>query len=178
MSTTNFLSDEASLADIISRMSSPDREIFDTYKSLKVEAAFLDRIFVVYKPCGLQEGPRAAHRDPEVLTQIRVTDFRVDCKTGAEVDLEDLTTREVMTCGFIPKRLFNYDVFCGVAPRQRMNWDASIVNGILRRTLSFGLLLKVRSRAEFFSMGATAFETPNNFRALFPSAKLQLNNKS
>lgn len=172
MSSQNILSDKASEADLFSRMESPDRETFESFKNLKVEAAFIERIFVVYKPTGLlREG---LHRDPEVLTQVRITGFRADAKAGAEVDIEDLKTNEVMTVGYIPRRLFGYDVFVGVAHRQRLNWDATLLHGVIRRSMSFGILLKERSRPDYYSHGATSIETPAKFRALFPDYTLTL----
>lgn len=168
----NFLSETKSLEDLISRMVSPDRETFQTYQSMRVEAAFLNRIFVVYRPQGLQKS--GEHREPEILSQVRVADFQVNARTGAEVVLEDLTTHEVMSVGYIPKRLFGYDVFLSVAPRQRLNWDASLHNGIVRRSLSFGMMIKERSRPDFYSYGCTSIETPANFRALFPKTDLTL----
>lgn len=169
----NFLSEQKSLEDLFSRMISPDREICESFKSLKVEPAFVDRIFIVYKPTGLtREG---AHRDPEILTQIKVTAFRCDDRKGAEVDLIDLSTHEVMTAGYIPRRLFNYDVFMSVAPRQRLNWDATWFQGSIRRNLSFMLMMKVRSGSDNYSQGATGIETPVKFRELYPAVNLTLN---
>jgi hypothetical protein len=168
-----FLSDERSMEDLFSRMMSPDREQFATFKSLKVEAAFIDRIFILYKPMGLNA--EGTHRPPEIITQIKVTDFRLSAKNGAEVDLEDLKTGEVMTIGYIPSRLFNYDIFIGVAPRQRISWDAALYQGTIRRSLSFMLLTKVRSGSGNYSHGATGIATPAGFRQLYPSVTLTLN---
>lgn len=174
--STLFLSDDRSLEDLFSRMMSPDREICETYKSLKVEAAFVDRIFIIYKPQGLNTD--GTHRHPEMLTQVKVTDFRLSAKGGAEVDLEDLTTHAVMTAGYVPQRLFNYDIFIGVAPRQRISWDATLHQGVVRRSLSFMLLTKVRSGEQNYSHGVTGILTPANFRQLFPEVKLTLNQSS
>lgn len=172
MSAVNFLSESHSLHDLFSRMVSPDREECEGYKALKVEGSFVDRIFIVYKPTGLNVD--GSHRNPEILTQVKVLSFQADAAVGAAVELEDLTTHEVMTVGYIPKRLFNYDAFISVPPRQRVNWDAANVDGVLRRSMSFGIMIKTRSKAEFYSYGVTSVETPTNFRALFPNANLTL----
>lgn len=172
MSAVNFLSEATSLDDLFRRMTSPDREECEAYKALKVEGAFVDRIFVIYKPRGFDGA--GAHRDPEVLTQVKVTAFSVDAFLGGSIRIEDLTTHEVMTVGYIPKRLFSYDVFISVPPRQRVNWDAAMIEGQLRRSMSFGLLFKTKSKADFYSFGSTSAETPANFRALFPASTLKL----
>jgi hypothetical protein len=171
-----LLSEQSSLEDLFSRMMSPDREIFMSFKSLKVETCFIDRIFIVYKPQGLNKD--GTHRPPEILTQIKVLDFRCNAEDGAEVDLEDLTTHEVMTARYIPQRLFRYDVFVGVAPKQRLNWDAKLFNGTVRRSLSFMMLLKVRSPSSHFSHSVTGIETPVKFRELFPDVQFTLNQTS
>lgn len=173
-SNPNFLSEQKSLEDLFSRMVSPDRELCSEYKCLKVEPAFVDRIFIVYKPTGLTQAGH--HKQPELLTQVKVLAFRSDDKRGSEVDLEDLTTHEVMTVGYIPRRLFQYDAFISVAPRQRLNWDATWFQGRIRRHLSFMLMLKVRSAADNYSFGCTGVDTPAKFRELFPSVQVTLNN--
>lgn len=166
------LTEEHSLLDLVSRMPSPDREQYEEFRSLKVDVAFANRIFVVYRPTGLNAD--RTHRQPEILTQIKVHEFRATSKNGAEVDVEDLTTHQVMTLGYIPKRLFNYDLFVSVAPRQRLQWDATLFKGVVRRSLSFMLMSKVRNRADYYSAGVTCFETPAKFRELFPDATLTL----
>lgn len=172
MSNEHYLSETKSLEDLFYRMMSPDREICHTYQHMKVEKGFIDRIFIVYKPTGLTTGGH--HRDPDILTQIKVTGFRADAKTGAEVYLEDLTTHQVMTATYIPQRLFDYDAFIGVPPKQRLHWDAQSVRGGVARSMSFGILMKVRTKAEFYSAGVTGVETPANFRALYPEVNLVL----
>jgi hypothetical protein len=174
MSSPFNLSEAASLEDLFKRMMSPDREACAEYQHMKVEPCFIDRIFVVYKPDGLDI--KGQHRPPKILTQIKVTGFRVNAETGAELDLEDLVTRQVMTATYIPKRLFHYDAFVSVPPKQRLFWDAQSVRGTIKRTMGFHLLMKVRTKADFYSAGATAVETPTSFRALYPEENLKLIN--
>jgi hypothetical protein len=153
-------------------MISPDREVYETYKSLKVEVSFANRIFIVYQPSGLTRDKQ--HRPPEILTQLKVLGFRANSKDGAEVDIEDLQTHEVMTLDYIPKRLFGFEVFASVAPRQRLQWDGTIIGGVTRRSLSFMIMFKCRSRDDYYSAGATSVVTPAKFRELFPHVSLDL----
>lgn len=168
------LSEAASLEDLFKRMVSPDREACAEFQHMKVEQCFIDRIFVVYKPDGLNSDNQ--HRPPKILTQIKVTGFRANAETGAELDLEDLITRQVMTVSYIPQRLFHYDAFVSVPPKQRLYWDAQSIRGTVKRTMHFHLLMKVRTKADFYSAGVTAVETPANFRALYPEENLKLIN--
>lgn len=171
-----FLSEQRSLEDLFFRMESPDREECESFKSLKSEVAFVGRVFLVYRPTGLNTN--GTHRNPEILTRIKVLDFRASAKKGAEVDLEDLTTHEIMTVTYIPRRLFDYDVFVGVAHRQRLNWEGTLYQGQVTRKLSFMLIMKVRSPAENFSHSVTGIETPVKFRELFPDVNFTLNHTS
>lgn len=173
-SNPNFLSEQASLDDLFSRMVSPDREVCREYKCLKVEPSFIDRIFIVYKPTGLTRD--GEHKEPEVLTQVKVRSFRCDDKKGCEVEIEDTITHEVMVISYIPRRLFGYDAFVAVAPRQRLVWDATVFQGRVRRHLSFMLMFKVRSASDNYSQGCTGVETPAKFRELYPTVQVTLSN--
>jgi hypothetical protein len=166
------LSEEHSLLDLVSRMPSPDREEYEAFRTLKVDVAFVNRIFVVYKPTGLTADKQ--HRPPQILTQIKVLDFRAASSLGAEIDIEDMTTHQTMTLGYVPQRVFGYDLFASVAPRQRLQWEGTLVQGTVRRSLSFMLMSKVRSRADFYSAGVTCIETPGEFRRLYPNVNLTL----
>jgi hypothetical protein len=169
-----YLTEDASVQDLFHRMESPDREECQSYGHMKTEQCFIDRIFVVYKPQGLKAD--GGHRDPVQLTQIKVTGFRVS-GAGSEIDLEDLGTNQVMTVSYIPKRLFHYDAFVSVPPKMRLNWDAQNVRGHIRRAMHFQVLVKVRSRGDFYSAGVTGVETPAKFRELYPDVTLKLINQ-
>lgn len=168
-----YLSEQKSTEDLFSRMMSPDREQCDSFKSLKVEVAFVNRMFVIYKPTGLT--PEGYHKTPEILAHIRVNDFYASAQHGTEVEIEDLSTHEVMKLGYIPQRLFKYDVFGLVAPRQRLVWEATLLHGSIKRSMSFMLLFKERSAADNFSHSVTNIVTPSKFRELYPAVPLTLN---
>lgn len=170
-----YLGEEASVQDLARRMESPDREECESFRHLKIEQCFIDRILVVYKPQGLTQEGR--HRDPIVLTQVKVTGFRANAGVGCEIDLEDLATKQVMTVTYIPKRLFHYDAFVGVPPKMRLHWDAQNVRGMVRRSMFFQLLVKVRAKSDFYSAGVTGIETPAKFRELYPEVSLKLINQ-
>lgn len=172
MSSQTYMSESESLRDLESRMMSPDREIYQSYKNLRVDAAFLGRILIVYKPTGLTADNQ--HREPEVLTQIKIVGFRADLKTGCVITLEDLSSGQVLEVSHIPVRLFHYDVFVGSPPFQRLRYDGRIENGAVRRSLAFGILIKTRTRSDWYSASATMVESPKNFRALYPAVSMPL----
>lgn len=170
--SAQFLGDTESLKDLESRMMSPDREIYQSFRHMRVESAFLGRIYIIYKPTGL--GEDNLHRDPDVLGQVKVTSFRCEGKYGCEIEFEDTATGEVMRVGHVPKRLFDYDVFIAVPPLARLRWDGRYYEGSVRRSLAFGILIKTRTRSDYYSAGATMAETPKGFRSLYPNFNLQL----
>lgn len=172
MSSHQYLGDAESLKDLESRMTSPDRETYEGFKHLRVESAFLGRIYIVYKPTGLTA--ENTHREPEVLAQIKVVDFHSSAREGSSIKLENLDTGETMTVSHIPKRLFGYDAYVASPPFQRLRWDGRLVQGTVKRTLAFGILFKTRTRSDFYSAGATMVESPKVFRQLYPTVNLPL----
>lgn len=169
---SHYLGDEANLIDLESRINAADRIAYESFKFLRIESGFLERIFVIYKPTGLtREG---LHRDPEVLGQVRVTGFAADSRSGCVMSLENMETGEAQKVGHIPTRLFNFDIFIGVPPFHRLRWDARPFKGEVKRSLAFGVLVKQRTRSDHFSAGATMLETPAKFRTFYPNYDLQL----
>lgn len=153
-------------------MTSPDREVYQSFRHLRVEAAFLNRVYVVYRPTGLTRDKQ--HKQPEILGQVKVIGFSCDAREGCLMTLEDLTTGAIQQVGFIPKRLFGYDVFVAVPPFSRIRWDARPDNGAIRRSMAFGILIKTRTKSDHYSMGAVMLESPKGFRALYPAAQYDL----
>lgn len=172
MSSHQYLGDTESLKDLESRMSSPDREVYESFRHLRVESAFLGRIYIIYKPTGLTE--KNEHREPEVLGQIKVIEFEASARDGSTIRLENLQTGEVMSVSHIPKKLFGFDAYVASPPFQRLRWDGRLVQGTVRRSLAFGILIKTRTRSDFYSCGATMVESPKVFRELYPNVELAL----
>jgi hypothetical protein len=77
---TDFFTDEQNLAELVSHMPEEDQHRFNNYGHFRVEAVFLDRLFIVYRPTGLTPGGQ--HRDPEILNFIKVIDFGVEPRNG------------------------------------------------------------------------------------------------
>ena len=170
---SSYLSDDANLADLASRIKGDDRAVFNAYGHLRVEAAFNGRIFVVYKPTGLDKSGN--HNPPEILTTLKVTDFWAAHEMGAEVLIEDMGTGEELRITHTPKRVFNYDLFIQVPPIMKMRWGARLSEGRITRSLAFALLIKSKNRSDFYSARNTYCETPNRFRDLYPNVDLELN---
>lgn len=162
-----FFTDDQNLAELVSHMPEEDQRRFNNYGHFRVEAVFIDRLLIVYKPTGLNAAGR--HRDPDVLTTIKVKDFGVDPRNGCYAVLEDQKYTAEITITHVPKKLFNYPIYVSIPPRLLLKWDARTVNGRLWRSLSFALLVKTKNKSDFYSHGNVYAETPNVFRRLFPN---------
>jgi hypothetical protein len=156
-----FLNDDENLADLISQMPDDDRNKYVNYGHNRVEPAFVDRIFIVYQPSGLNAA--RAHIEPTIITTIRVLDLSIDSSNGAMVRVRDEKFGDEQIIGYLPKRLFGYQIYVSVPPRLMLRWDAHEANGRMYRSLSFALLIKTRNKAEFYSKGNTYVETPLKF---------------
>lgn len=167
MAANQFLGDAENLAELVSHMAEEDQHRFNNYGHFRIEAAFVDRVFIVYKPTGLL--PNKRHREPEILTTVKVTDFGVEVRDGCYAVLTDAEHGREMTLSHVPKRLFGYPIYVSIPPRVTLRWDCRIVNNRPWRSLSFALLVKTKNRADFYSKGNTYMETPNEFAKLYPS---------
>jgi len=162
-----FLSDEAGEADILSHMQDDERIRYLNYGHKQMEAAFVDRVFVIYKPTGLL--PNKQHREPEVLNTVKLVDFSMTHTQGATIALEESAMGQRMQVGHVPKKLFGYPVFVSVPARMGLRWDGRLVDGLVQRSLSFVMLVKTKNKSSFYSKGNVYCETPNNFMRLYPN---------
>jgi hypothetical protein len=167
----SYLSDQQNLADLVARMPEEDRNRFNGYGHNRVEAVFVDRIFIVYKPTGLTRNGH--HRPPEILNTIKVIDFRADPYDGSVVTLVDDKCAQELKVGHVPKRLYNYPIYVSVPSRLQLRWDARHVGNEIRRSLSFALLIKTKNKSSFYSMGNVYAETPRVFKELYPEVNGQ-----
>lgn len=168
--SSQYLGDKESLSDLESRMPSPDRETYQSFRHLRIDSAFISRVYVIYKPTGLTK--EGHHKAPEIVGQVKVVDWSCDIRKGCSMTIEDLGTGERMVVGHIPTRLFNYDIFVASPPFQRIRYDGRVVMGSVKRSLAFGILLKQRTRSDYYSAGASMIETLKGYRQLYPDYDL------
>lgn len=167
-----YLNEAESLADLVSRMNEDDKPTYNDFGHTRIEAVFDNRIFVLYKPQGLDG---KIHKDPVVLTTIKVLNYVSSSEEGSSVEIEDVMTGQRQIITHIPARVFDYDLFMSLPPVLRLRWDARASDdGKLVRSMSYAVLIKSKNRSDWFSHGVTYAETPNRFREMFPGFDLQL----
>jgi hypothetical protein len=118
----NFLRDPDSDADLVSRMPETERAQYLRFGHLRIESAFAGRIFILYKPTGLNA--LRQHREPHVISSLLITDFLSDAKAGSSAKLVDQTNGATMMVGHVPRRIFDYELFMAMPSRMLLRWDA------------------------------------------------------
>lgn len=167
-----FMSDEEGMAELVSLMPEADREVYAKFGHNRLEAAFLDRAFIVYRCEG--RNSKDIQRPPKVISTIRVIGFHADASQGCTIKLLDEETETTLEVGHVPVRLFDYPVFVSAPQRMSLKWDAHRWAGKVVRNLTFVLFVKTANKAEFFSKGNIYMETPNKLRELYPHLTLDL----
>lgn len=163
-----FFDEKENLAELVSHMPEDDQKKFNNYGHFRVEAVFLNRVFIVYKPTGLTPGKAAQHKPPEILNLLKIVDFGVDIRNGAYAVLKDQKFEQELNIVHVPRKVFEYPVYMSVPPKLTLKWDARNVNGAVWRSMSFAVLIKTKNKSDFYSQGNTYIETPNVFRRLYP----------
>lgn len=168
---SKFLTEGESMNALIALMTPEDAGSYQNYGHLKVEAAFDDRVFVVYQPRGERFGAKtvAEQKDPTVISMIRVIGLTTDIRSGANVRLFDEASGTEMSVGYVPKKLFGYPIFVSLPTEMTLRLGSQIRENKVHRSFQFALLIKTRNRSNFYSTGNFYMETPNNFRKLFPA---------
>ena len=169
---STHMNDTENLADLVSQMDVEDADVFQEYKNLRIEACFEGRLFIIYRPSGLN--PDKSHRDPEILSTLRMGAYQCDSQNGAQCRITDVMTDQTQVLTSVPTRLFNFPLFASIPPFSKLRWDARKVGDEVKRSLSYAILLKTKNRSDFYSQGNTYCETPNDFKALFPTYNLTL----
>jgi hypothetical protein len=162
-----FFSDEENLAELVTHMPEEDQHRFNKYGHFRIEAVFIDRLLIVYKPTGLTADNK--HRDPEVVTTLKFIDFGVEPRNGAYATVKDEKFGQELNLTHVPRRVFNYPIYMSVPARMQLRWDARTVNGRVWRSLSFAILIKTKNRSDFYSKGNVYCETPNRLKQLYPN---------
>jgi hypothetical protein len=165
---STFFRDPDSDADLISRMPESERVQHIKFGHLRIESAFAGRIFILYKPTGLNA--LRQHREPDVVTSLLITDYLCDALVGSTARVVDQSNGSMMSIGHVPKRIFEYDIFMAMPSRMQLRWDARAVDGRVLRSLSFAVLIKTKNKSDFYSQGNLYCETPRGFLALYPNA--------
>lgn len=165
--STQYLDNDENMADLVGQMPADEQQRYLNYGHRRIESVFVDRMFIIYKPTGLNAAKQ--HREPEILTTVRVVDFMVDSVNGATAKVTDDKHAREMRVTAVPKKLFDYPIYISIPPRLELKWDARLVGERVRRSMSFAFLIKTKNKSDFYSQGNTYAESPNVFKRLYPN---------
>lgn len=169
----NFLSEEANQEYLASQIPGVDRDLYLSFGHNQFESAFIDRVFVVYQPTGLNAD--CTHRQPEIITMLKVIRFEADAHFGCCALVQDTRTGNVQRVGHVPTRIGDLKLFMQIPPYLSLRFETQRDrNGAHQSSLMFGLLIKTANRSDFFSAGNTYCLPPNKFRRFFPNTNLRL----
>ena len=108
-----------------------------------------------------------------VLTTVKVLGLKLDHDSGAQSQIENLSTGETLIVGHVPCRLFNFDIFMQVPPIAKVRWDARLDDAsVVRRSLVWPLLIRTRTRSDQYNPGDDYIETPKRFIERNPQHEL------
>lgn len=155
------------MAELVSLMPVDEQKQYLNYGHRRIEATFVDRVFIIYRPTGLNAAKQ--HREPDIVTTVRIMDFMVDSTNGASSRLLDERSGAEMRIGYVPKKIFTYPIFVSIPARLTLKWDARKVGERTLRSMSFALLVKTKNRSDFYSQGNVYAETPASFKKLYPN---------
>lgn len=164
--STLYLDDEDNREDLIAQIPEPHRARYEKCGHHRVESAFKDRVFIVFKATGKHGSPASG---VEVIDLVRVVNIDCDFKVGFSVQLENQKgVSQVVS--YVPNTLYEHRIFVSIPPKLLLRWDAHEHKGITRRSISCAILIKTRNKADFRSVGNLYMETPKAFGRLFPEA--------
>jgi hypothetical protein len=157
----------ASLEEIVSHLPDDEREEWASFRHLRVEPAFQDRVFIVWN-AGTRDDP------PKIVATLRVVSFVAKDDTGCIIRLLNDATGKEMEVTHVPKKLFGYPIFVAIPPAFTLRWDVRYHAGQALRSLSYLMFFKTKSRSDFFGKGVFYVDTPNKLRELYPKLDLKL----
>lgn len=153
MSVHSFLSPEEFYAGLLADMQPATAKIYGTMKHTRIEAAYRNRKFTVYK---------MKEQRPIKLTTISVLDFVCDDQDGSTMQIIDETTNQELLVGYTPVQVFDYPIFVHLPVNNKLRWSARKDNPT-DPSLSFLMVLRTRSRLHLREQGIIYMETSLNF---------------
>lgn len=134
------------------------KELLAGMKHTRIEAAYRNRKFIVYKMNG---------REHEKLATLAVLDFLCDDEVGCSTQIEWLERPgDVITIGYEPVQLWDFPIFVHLPVNQKVRWSAKEDNPD-DRSLSFLMVLRTQTRRHLRERDAVYMETYRSFQEEF-----------
>ena len=146
-----YLSDKETFERLISRMPETLRAEYDTLGFHRVETAFTNRRFVVYK---------MDRNTPVQLMTLKVNDFVCDDEIGCTAELEIIGTGETFVVGHTPVKVPGQPVFVSIPVKPNLIFSIPEVDHPeVSHSLAFPLLIRTKSRRSIRERNVIHMET-------------------
>lgn len=175
MSTTvdqKYLDPEESQSELLTHLDEQTRQEYEGYGNNRIEAAFQDRVFIVYQATG-RDG-KNVQRPPDFIAKLRILSFIARDENGCVMRLLNEEKNQIEEIGHVPKKIFGFPIFISIPQSFTLKWDAHEHFGRMQRTLSYVVYIKARNRADFFSRGNFYCETLNKMKELYRHLDLNI----
>ncbi len=142
---------------LVLQLNDADRERYQAMTHSRAEVGYRNRNFVVYE---------VVRREPVVIDNIKVLDFMADDQIGATCELRSEELGKTITVGYLPERLFGYNVFIHLPLHSKIRWSTT-PDDPRGGNLAFDLVIRTKSRYHLRERGITYFETGIGFAREF-----------
>lgn len=134
-----------------------DRELFDSFRCVRVETGYSGRNFLVYN--------MLSPSFPAVLDKLTILDLEVSSEVGPTTEIRSAVFGTTQIVGCAPQRMFGYPVFMWMPLRLHVNVDCieTEPGDLSHISVGFNLCIKTLSRRSPQEMGVTHCETGKNF---------------
>lgn len=152
-----FLMPEDFYKVLADEISDEEKEVLDTMRHTRIEAAYRNRKFIVYQ---MDNG------HPEELATLNIKDFVCDDDFGCSTEIECVETGEIVTIGYHPTQIFDYPIFVHLPVNQKVRWSARDDDPD-DRSLSFLMVVRTQTRRHLRERDAIYMETLRAYHGEF-----------
>ena len=146
-----YLNDKETFERLISRMPEEQRKEYEALSFHRVETAFTNRRFIVYK---------MDRNDPVQLMTLKVNDFACDDTEGCTTELEIVGTGETFVVGHMPTKVPGQPIFLSIPVKPNLIYAIPEENHPeVSHSLAFPLLVRTKSRRSMRERGVVHMET-------------------
>lgn len=156
--SSGFLTPEDFSTYLADRIDDNSKQILSTMRHTRVEAAYTNRKFVVYK---MVAGA------PSKIATLCVLDFLCDDEVGCSAQIEWMDSDlDPVTIGYAPTQLWDLPIFVHLPVNQKVRWSAREDNPE-DQSLSFLVVVRTQTRRNLRENGAIYMETYRSYQEEF-----------
>lgn len=150
----DFLLAPEHFARLVAKLPRDERDLFEELRHVRIETAFKDRHFVVYR--------MDDHGHPIVIDRLVIGDFECDDIEGASTAVWSTELKQGAIIGYTPELLWDYDAFMFMPLHGKIRWASSDPDSG-KCSLGYPIGIKTRSRLNLREPGVTYIETLKSF---------------